>query len=186
MTKIIDILSGLSILVGFIIALGTAGASDTDSINLQTIIFRLLIALLIVVGYLVLNRRALFKIEKGVIHMSNFKVGMRVLTRDICLGTIQRLYSDIDVAVVKLDDGDYRKYALSQLKEYVEPQEELTENEETTLTEEITLTRQQYRDIANGLYKDEVEKSGSMFVAQAGSLFLSLLEEKLFNLEKFF
>ena len=96
--------------------------------------------------------------------MSKFKVGTRVVVIDekheLRKGTIDTVYLDMEIAIVKFDDGNTEKVHFSNLG--IEPETKAQEEKATEPVEksEITITPEEFQKISIDVITEEVTKMG--------------------------
>lgn len=96
--------------------------------------------------------------------MSKFKTGMRVVVIDenneVRKGVINTVYEDMEIAIVKFDDGNVEKVHFSYLG--IEPETKDQEEKPTEPVEksEITITPDEFKKIASKVVMKNVEKMG--------------------------
>ena len=97
--------------------------------------------------------------------MSKFEKGVRVVvidadTREIRKGVINASYEDLEIAIVKFDDGNVEKVAFNYLG--IEPETKVQEEKPTEPVEksEITITPDEFKKIASKVVMRNVEKMG--------------------------
>lgn len=97
--------------------------------------------------------------------MSKFKPGFRVVvidgdTREIRKGVINATYEEVEIAIVKFDDGNVEKVGFDYLG--IEPETKVQEEKPTEPVEksEITITPDEFKKIATKVVVENIKKMG--------------------------
>ena len=97
--------------------------------------------------------------------MSKFKPGFRVVvidgdTHEIRKGVIKATYEEVEIAIVKFDDGNVEKVGFDYLG--IEPETKVQEEKPTEPVEksEITITPDEFKKIASKVVMENVKKMG--------------------------
>lgn len=119
--------------------------------------------------------------------MSKFKPGLRVVvidgdTHEVRKGVINASYENVEVAVVKFDDGNVKKVSFEYLG--VEPETKAQEEKPTEPVEkaEITITPDEFKKIASKVIIENVEKmpGGGGLLGLTFTIFVAELHRALF------
>lgn len=115
--------------------------------------------------------------------MSKFKPGFRVVvidgdTHEIRKGVINATYEEVEIAIVKFDDGNVEKVSFDCLG--IEPEPTVQEEKPTEPVEksEITITPDEFRNVSMNVV-EEMTKDQPM-VGLAITLYLMKLHRALF------
>lgn len=89
--------------------------------------------------------------------MSKLKEGVRVIvfdrdTNEIKKGVIDKAYSEMEIAIVKFDDGNVEKVPYEHL--HIEPENDVQETTEPVEKSEITITPEEFRNISSHVIKE--------------------------------
>lgn len=116
--------------------------------------------------------------------MSKFKPGFRVVvidgdTHEIRKGVINATYEEVEIAIVKFDDGNVEKVGFDYLG--IEPETKVQEEKPTEPVEksEITITPEEFRKIAIKTVMNETADYSPM-VGIAFTCFVTKLHKALF------
>lgn len=97
--------------------------------------------------------------------MSKFRTGLRVVvidgdTHEIRKGVINASYEDVEIAIVKFDDGNVEKVGFDYLG--IEPETKVQEEKPTEPVEksEITITPNEFKKIASKVVMKNVKEMG--------------------------
>ena len=93
--------------------------------------------------------------------MSKLKEGVRVIvfdrdTNEIKKGVIDKAYSEMEIAIVKFDDGNVEKVPYEHL--HIEPENDVQETTEPVEKSEITITPEEFRNISSHVIKEITDK----------------------------
>ena len=119
--------------------------------------------------------------------MSKFKPGLRVVvidgdTHEVRKGVINASYENVEVAVVKFDDGNVKKVSFEYLG--VEPETKAQEEKPTEPVEkaEITITPDEFKKIVSKVIIENVEKmpGGGGLLGLTFTIFVAELHRALF------
>lgn len=113
--------------------------------------------------------------------MSKFTEGTRVVVIDnrIRKGVIDHLYDDLEIAIVKFEDGEVDKVRYRYITVDVENQEE--ETTEPLEKSEITITPDEFREIASKACAKVVSKGGPASILLAGVLLAEIHDALFYN-----
>lgn len=117
--------------------------------------------------------------------MSELKEGVRVIvfdrdTNEIKKGVIDKAYSEMEIAIVKFDDGNIEKVPYEHL--HIESENDVQETTEPVEKSEITITPEEFQKIAVGVITEESLKGGPLLNA-IGTILVSKLHKALFRSE---
>ena len=119
--------------------------------------------------------------------MSKFKPGLRVVvidgdTSELRHGVINASYEDVEIAIVKFDDGNVEKVSFDCLG--IEPETKVQEEKPNEPVEksEITITPEEFKKISAKVITKEVVKmpDGGGMLGLAFSVFVAKLHRALF------
>lgn len=93
--------------------------------------------------------------------MSKLKEGVRVIvfdldTNEIKKGVIDKAYSEMEIAIVKFDDGNVEKVPYEHL--HIEPENDVQETTEPVEKSEITITPEEFRNISSHVIEEITDK----------------------------
>ena len=115
--------------------------------------------------------------------MSKFKTGMRVVVIDenneVRKGVINTVYEDMEIAIVKFDDGNVEKVHFSYLG--IEPETKAQEEKPTEPVEksEITITPDEFKKIGTKVMTEIIKKGGPV-LGFACTIIIANLHKALF------
>ena len=120
--------------------------------------------------------------------MSKLKEGVRVVmidhdTNTLRKGVINQAYSEMEIAIVKFDDGEVEKVPYEHLG--IEPENDVQETTEPVEKSEITITPEEFRNISSHVIKEITDKleNNSGVIGLTMIVFASELHNALFRSE---
>ena len=119
--------------------------------------------------------------------MSKFKPGLRVVvidgdTSELRHGVINASYEDVEIAIVKFDDGNVEKVSFDCLGIVPETKVQEEKPNEPVEKSEITITPEEFKKISAKVITKEVVKmpDGGGMLGLAFSVFVAKLHRALF------
>lgn len=106
------------------------------------------------------------------------RVGV-VINGEIKKGVVMSVYSDLDYAIVKFEDG-VSKVMLHNIGLLPEEKDQDPEIKEPVIKSEITITRDNFNKIAVKLIAKEARESKSGMIGMFFTIFVAKLERALF------
>lgn len=120
--------------------------------------------------------------------MSKLKEGVRVVvidrnTNEIKKGVIDKAYFEMEIAIVKFDDGNVEKVPYEHL--HIEPENDVQETTEPVEKSEITITPEEFRNISSHVIEEITDKleDKSGVIGLTMIVFASELNNALFRSE---
>lgn len=120
--------------------------------------------------------------------MSKLKEGVRVIvfdrdTNEIKKGVIDKAYFEMEIAIVKFDDGNVEKVPYEHL--HIEPENDVQETTEPVEKSEITITPEEFRNISSHVIEEITDKleDKSGVIGLTMIVFASELHNALFRSE---
>lgn len=120
--------------------------------------------------------------------MSKLKEGVRVVvidrnTNEIKKGVIDKAYFEMEIAIVKFDDGNVEKVPYEHL--HIEPENDVQETTEPVEKSEITITPDEFLNISShviGEITDKLEDNSGV-IGLTMMVFAAELHNRLFRSE---